>query len=100
MKKILFVVGDQPYLTAETLRRLMGVSVQYPGKIICAGTYGRPGNPVLWDQKYFQELLKLEGDTGGRQIMKKYPDEVIICETTKKELHDIDQKTDIDLSGQ
>ena len=55
---------------------------------------------MLWDQKYFQELLKLEGDTGGRQIMKKYPDEVIICETTKKELHDIDQKTDIDLSGQ
>ena len=100
VKKILFVVGDQPYLTAETLRRLMGVSVQYPGKIICAGTHGRPGNPVLWDQKYFQELLKLEGDTGGRQIMKKYPDEVIICETTKKELHDIDQKTDIDLSGQ
>ena len=100
VKKILFVVGDQPYLTAETLRRLMGVSVQYPGKIICAGTHGRPGNPVLWDQKYFQELLKLEGDAGGRQIMKKYPDEVIICETTKKELHDIDQKTDIDLSGQ
>ena len=100
VKKILFVVGDQPYLTAETLRRLMGVSVQYPGKIICAGTHGRPGNPVLWDRKYFQELLKLEGDTGGRQIMKKYPDEVIICETTKKELHDIDQKTDIDLSGQ
>ena len=32
--------------------------------------------------------------------MKKYPDEVIICETTKKELYDIDQKTDIDLSGQ
>ena len=43
VKKILFVVGDQPYLTAETLRRLMGVSVQYPGKIICAGTHGRPG---------------------------------------------------------
>lgn len=95
MRNILFVVGDQPYLTAETLRRLMEASIHAPGKIICAGTHGRPGNPVLWNQKYFLELLELQGDTGGRQIMKKYPDEVIICETREEELHDIDQKTDI-----
>lgn len=100
VKNIIFVVGDQPYLTAKTLRRLMEVSIHAPGKIICAGTCGRPGNPVLWDRKYFQKLLELQGDTGGRQIIKKCPDEVIICETAEKELYDIDQKTDIDLCRQ
>lgn len=92
VKGILFVVGDQPYLKAETLRRLMKLFRDNAGKIVCAGANDVPGNPVLWDKRYFDELLQLKGDTGGRQILKKYPKEIMICETDKKELQDIDRK--------
>lgn len=98
VQAVLFVVGDQPYLKKETLKMLMEQSIREPEKIICAGRDGKPGNPVLWDKKYFRELFSLKGDTGGRQLIRKYPEEVYICETEKKQLRDIDWKEDM-ISG-
>lgn len=92
LQGVLFAVCDQPNLKAETIERILELAVQNPGHIICAGTKNQSGNPVLLDQYFFQELQELTGDVGGRQVIKKYPDRVILCETKEAELIDIDEK--------
>lgn len=95
IKRVLFAVCDQPGLNAGTLYRLLSLAERSGDKIVCAGYGGNPGNPVVWNRKYFKELLELTGDAGGRQLMKKYPSEVLLCEITEAELKDIDTKDDL-----
>ena len=50
---------------------------------------------MLWDRRYFPELLELSGDVGGRQIMQKYQEYIRIVETDERELNDVDRREDI-----
>lgn len=92
---ILFSVCDQPNLKAATIQRILNAASLHKGQIICAGTSGRTGNPVLWDRRFFRELAGLTGDNGGRQIMSGFRDKVIVVEAQPEELKDIDLKEDL-----
>lgn len=92
---VLFGVCDQPGLKVSTIQKIWNAAAVRPGKIICAGKDGQPGNPVLWPKKYFGELLELKGDTGGRAVMRKYPEQVYVVEADERELKDIDRKEDM-----
>lgn len=90
MKGILFIVCDQPYIRRQTLKNILDMAAKNPGKIIAAAYHGKIGNPVFFDHKYWKELLALTGDIGGKQILKKYEDQILFCEADKRELQDID----------
>ncbi len=91
LQRILFAVCDQPFMKKSTLDQIFLMAAEHPEKMICAGYQGKYGNPVYFPEKYFAELLALEGDRGGSQIMKKYPDEILVCETEENQLKDIDK---------
>lgn len=91
LKGAMFIVCDQPGLTAGTFARMLDMSKKNPGKIICAGRKKKMGNPVLWDRSFFEELMDLSGDKGGKQIIGAHKEEVLICETEEAELQDIDE---------
>lgn len=92
---VLFSVCDQPNLTLSTMLTLMRTAMLHPGRIVCSAHEGKPGNPVLWDRKFFGELLELEGDTGGRQILERRREQCILVEADAEELKDIDRKQDL-----
>lgn len=94
---ILFCVCDQPGLSIAAIQHIWNLAAVRPGKIICAGHEGQYGNPVLWPSKYLEELLRLQGDKGGRELLKKYPEEIILAETKPEELKDVDKKEDLPL---
>ena len=71
--------------------------MRHPGSIVCAGNGRRTGNPVLWDRKYFQELLNLTGDEGGRQVMRRHEESLRIVQADPEELKDIDRKEDLSI---
>lgn len=98
LRGVLFSVCDQPRLTVPTMLQIFRMAVRHPGSIVCAGHEGKAGNPVLWDRRYFPELMELSGDVGGRQIMDKYRENVRIAETDQRELKDVDRKEDIVLT--
>ena len=50
---------------------------------------------MLWDCRYFSELLELSGDVGGRQLMNKYRENVRIEEADERELSDVDRQEDM-----
>ncbi len=85
---LLFVVADQPYLTAASVLRLLETA---DGQTECACLcYGQqPGNPCLFSACLVPELLALEGDTGGRAVLKRHAC-VLVPADSPKELEDID----------
>jgi molybdenum cofactor cytidylyltransferase len=90
---IIVAVCDQPFIAAALLRALVdnhGVS----GKgLIASGYAGVAGTPVLFDRRYFPELLALSGDGGARSLLKRYPGDVSMVPFPKGEI-DIDNEDD------
>lgn len=66
----MFFVGDQPYLNRETINLLID-EFNKDKHCIVVPVYGEhKGNPVIFPIKFKKELLMLQGDIGGRDIIK------------------------------
>ncbi len=94
----LFAVADQPYLTENTLRLLLG-AWHKQGGIVCARSQKSMGNPAIFSHNYFGELKKLKGDTGGRQVIRRHMEEVSFVEASPEELDDIDTQNQLKKGG-
>lgn len=88
---VCFCVCDQPWLKAETIECLVrGWNTSGKG-LGCLTCQGETGNPALFSDRYYPELLALEGDTGGKKVMRNYPEDIYFLEVKQKqELVDID----------
>lgn len=88
---VLIALADQPNLKTSTINALLR-HFQEGGKgILIPSYFGRRGHPVLFHRRYFQDLLKLKGDVGGRSIIKKNEEDVKTVPTTSKGvIQDID----------
>lgn len=88
-----FAVCDQPYLKAETLKRLVDGWRRSGKGLGCLSYHGEPGNPVIFSACYQKELLALEGDVGGRKVLRHHPDDIFFYEAKDgKELTDMDTR--------
>ena len=88
---VLFTVSDQPWLTSETICELIHVFLNTSKGIACVSYQGKMGNPCIFDRKYYNELLSLEGDKGGKKVIMKHLDDTQIYEIEAgRELEDID----------
>jgi molybdenum cofactor cytidylyltransferase len=72
----MFIAGDQPMLTAETIARLVKEFLQNPLSIIVPDYAGQRGTPVIFPSSLQNELIKLTGDCGGRTIIEARADQV------------------------
>ena len=95
LRGVLFSVCDQPRLKKSTIQRIINAAFHNQGKIVCAGEGTRNGNPVLWDKRFFDKLLELDGDIGGKKILKENLDSLKIVPVQAGELQDIDRKEDL-----
>ena len=87
---VLFMTADQPLLTARTILNLIDAFLREPDCIAAAACAGRRGNPCLFPQWLFPELLELEGDTGGSRVIRQHPQHLRLVETAAEELADCD----------
>ena len=94
---LLFVVADQPYLSEQSILRLLDCAKDgVEGASLCWGE--RPGNPTLFSAKLLPELLALEGDTGGRAVLRRHQC-VFVQALSEKELEDIDTHQELKIKG-
>ncbi len=64
------MLGDMPFVTAELIDRLIAAFAPQQGHDIVVPTFGgRRGHPVLWARRYFDALMGLSGDIGGRDVL-------------------------------
>jgi molybdenum cofactor cytidylyltransferase len=70
---VLIVLGDQPVGVA-VINSLI-TAYQQGGHAIVAPVYdGVRGNPVIFDRRFFPELLTLTGDRGARDLIDRHTD--------------------------
>jgi molybdenum cofactor cytidylyltransferase len=70
----LVVLADMPGVSADLIARVIAAFAAESGGVIVypADDAGRQGHPVLWPKHLFPELLALEGDTGGKSLLRKH----------------------------
>lgn len=92
----MFLTADQPLLRGQTISGMLKSFPAGQGKIMLAAHRGNTGNPVIFDRKYKASLMQLKGDTGGKLIIRQYPEAVVWYEIANaEELMDIDRAEDL-----
>lgn len=69
----IFLLSDQPFVSTALLFKLVSLHSLTLSPIIAPISNGKRGNPVLFDQTTFPDLLKIKGDVGGRAIFNSFP---------------------------
>ncbi|MDU2121729.1 MAG: nucleotidyltransferase family protein [Clostridium celatum] len=87
----MFMVCDQPFISIETLNSVIDNFINGDKGIVCVGYGDNKGNPVIFSKRYIDELLSLEGDSGGKKILKGYLNDLKVVNVDNEiELVDID----------
>lgn len=71
----IFMVCDQPFVSANLLNNLIDKHLSTAKNIIASSYEGTLGTPALFHKSLFDELSSLEGDSGARSLIKKYKDQ-------------------------
>lgn len=82
----MFFTADQPLLNEETIKLLMETFEKNKENIIVPIALEKRGSPVIFPFKYMDELLKLEGDTGGRGVINNNIRDVLFVDVKDENL--------------
>ncbi len=74
---ILLMVGDQPALSAASLKQIVTAFCQNQGEIIAASYPDGAGTPALFAQSYFADLFALKGESGAKSLLQKNINRVV-----------------------
>jgi len=70
-------LGDMPLVTGRMIDRLLAAYDPEEGRQIVLPTFhGKQGNPMLWDRRFFPEILGISGDSGARFLVGKHAEVV------------------------
>ena len=93
IKKCIFAVCDQPFVSHSVFENLI-TEYHATEKGIIASSYAVTlGTPVLFDKKYFGELLNLKGQEGAKKIINRFLDDTASIRFEKGDI-DIDTEED------
>lgn len=74
--QLIFILCDQPYLSAGLLLQLQQTAAESTNGIIACSYNDTIGVPVLFKYRYFPALLLLNGEHGARKLINYYADDV------------------------
>jgi len=73
----LVCLGDMPLVTGRMIDRLLSAYDPDEGRLIVLPAFrGKQGNPMLWDRRFFPEILQISGDSGARFLVGKHMESV------------------------
>jgi len=90
----LFLMADQPQVSISLIRVIVEQSYLTDRQVIGPVIDGKRSTPMYFDRGVFPELMKVEGDQGGRSILSMYPPLLVEWFDTRMAM-DIDFVTDI-----
>lgn len=77
IETVIFILGDQPFITPDLIKALIHTYHNNCASIIVPCHNNKRGNPVLFDlQRWRKDLLSLEGDRGARTLIEKNPEHI------------------------
>lgn len=90
-----FFAADQPFIQGQTIVFFLRGFIRSGRSLGCMACGPRKGNPAIFLARYRPKLLALQGDTGGRQILRDHSEEVWYFSAAAEELQDIDTREDL-----
>jgi molybdenum cofactor cytidylyltransferase len=84
-------LGDQPMTGADIMKQLIAESLTEARGIIVPVYEDKRGHPIMVNRRYFSEIEELSGDKGLRELLPKFPDDILEIRIQKSDiLRDID----------
>jgi len=77
---VLFALSDQPLVSVNNYNKLINRYIKNSNKIISSRYNEHLGVPAIFDRKYFDDLEKLDGQLGAKDLIKKNLKNVDIVE--------------------
>ena len=95
---VMIVLGDQPLIEKEIINLLVEKNSESERGIVVPVYKGVKGHPVIFKMKYKDDLLRLTGDRGGKQIIEWHPGDVLEVEVDSESvIIGLDTKSDYQL---
>jgi CTP:molybdopterin cytidylyltransferase MocA len=91
---VIMLLADQPLITAEHLRAMQDIWTGAPNEIVATAFGDTSGPPVLFPRGCFDDLMRLQGDQGARELLH---DDRFVVRTVTFEAASIDIDTPQDL---
>lgn len=92
----MFLVGDQPLLTADIIDALIAAHARTGTGICHPSANGVRRNPVIFAERFFPDILALIGDNGARALIDAHPEAVTAVEfADDAPFRDIDRTGDL-----
>lgn len=93
---VLITLADNPFITSALLTSWLNEFKEDPSlAYIAAERMGNPMPPVLWNRYVFEELEKLEGDAGGRQLFHSDKYRGLLISVDEDTAIDVDTPSDL-----
>jgi len=94
---VMFLLGDQPWINNQLINLLLD-RFRKSEKDICVPVHqDRRGNPVIFSRRFYDTLMKIEGDIGAREVIASNPRDLLEVEVSDPDVFsDIDTVSDLE----
>lgn len=72
----MFFCGDQPFIDSNSINKLIDFSFKFKESIIIPRVIDKIGSPIIFPKYLKGELELLEGDVGGKEVIKNNQNKV------------------------
>lgn len=76
IQHIILSVCDQPFISLEIFQQLIEKRLASGKNIVACAYADTEGTPILFQQKYFRDILKLHGEEGAKKLINLYRNDV------------------------
>jgi molybdenum cofactor cytidylyltransferase len=76
-QRVMVALCDQPFIERDIYNKLVKESLNSCKGITVPLYKAKRGNPIIFTINYKDELLGLKGDVGGREILRRHPDDIL-----------------------
>ena len=77
---IVVLLADQPAILPEAIDRVIAARRTTGAPVVMARYGEERGHPVLFGRECFAELAALEGDAGGRDVIRAHRDRLVLVD--------------------
>ena len=89
LQAVMFVVCDQPFITTDLLNEMIQTFMRSDKGIIAASYAETFGTPMLFAEKYFNQLLQFQNDEGAKKVAIQNKNDLAVVPFNEGEI-DID----------
>ena len=71
-----FYNGDKPFIKVKTIEFILKYLVENKPQILVPIYQEQSGHPTFFSKDFVKDIDAISGDTGGKEVIKKYPNSV------------------------